>query len=584
MRARYLVAGVSALFGASLVHAANAIPDPATSIAPEEAHCGALAGASVAIDVPDAHIVDAHWVQAGAIIDLGRGMKSPPLPAHCEVTGVMQERDGANGQHYAVRFQMRLPAAWNNRFFFQGGGGSDGELGAAVGPTGAGNTLAVSQGYAVVSVDSGHDNRLNNDPKFGGTMVFGFDPTAGRNYGHTSLKLTYDAAQDVIKHYYGKAPKRNYYFGCSKGGQEGMAFAQFYPNSFDGIVAGAPGFSLPRAAVAEAWNTQAFARVAQSKAAGPVKLESVANSFSPADMLLVRQAVLDACDADDGVKDGIVSNYAMCTPAKVLPRLKARVCKVGATGDCLTGEQINALMQVIRGPHNSKGEQLYAPFQWDAGLSDNGWRMWQIGVAGKIPALNVLLGGGSLASVFTVPPTPMPPDPNVLLNYQLGFNFDRDAKKIYATDATFSTSAWADNSARSPDMDAFAQHGGKMIVPHGVSDPVFSINDTLTWWREVNARAHGAASKFVRVFPVPGMSHCQGGPATDQFDAFAALVSWVEQEKAPARIEATAGPSTPWPNRTRPLCAYPQTAHYNGSGNVEDSGSFACGASAHKGD
>jgi len=471
-----------------------------------------------------------------------------------------------------------LPADWNQRFFYQGGGGSDGELGSAAGPTGVGNPLALSQGYAVVSDDSGHDNRLNNDPKFGGTLVFGFDPTARRNYGHTSLKLTYDAAQAVIKHYYGKAPSRNYFYGCSKGGQEGMAFAQYYPNSFDGIVAAAPGFSLPRAALAEVWNTQAFARVAQAKTPGSVTVEGLANSFSPADMLLVRQAVLDACDADDGLKDGIVGNYAMCTAAKVLPRLKARVCKAGAPSDCLSSAQITALTQVINGPHNSKGQQLYAPFQWDAGLSDNGWRLWELGIAGKVPAFNVLLGGGSLASVFTVPPTPMPPDANVLLKYQLGFNFDRDAPKIYATDAAFRTSAWADNSARSPDMSAFAQHGGKMIVPHGVSDPVFSINDTLTWWREVNARTHGTAAKFVRVFPVPGMSHCQGGPATDQFDAFAALVSWVEQDKTPARIEAKAGPSTPWPNRTRPLCAFPQAAHYRGSGNLEESESFVCEA------
>lgn len=573
---RYLVAGASAVLGASLVHAADAMPNPAVPPSPEATRCLALKDTHLSISAPDARITEAHWIESGAIIDVGRGVKSPPLPGHCEILGIMQERDGANGQHYAIHFHMRLPTDWNHRFFYQGGGGSDGDLGSAAGLTGVGNPLALSQGYAVVSDDSGHDNKVNNDPKFGGTLAFGFDPTARRNYGHTSLKLTYDAAQDVIRRYYGNAPSRNYYYGCSKGGQEGMAFAQYYPGSFDGIVAAAPGFSLPRAAIAEAWNTQAFAKIVQAKSPGPVTLEGLANTFSTADMLLVRQAVLDACDADDGLKDGIVANFTQCTAGKVLPRLTARECKLGAIGDCLSREQITALTQVISGPHNAKGEHLYAPFQWDAGLSDNGWRMWQLGIAGKIPAFNVLLGGGSFASVFTVPPTPMPPDPNILLHFQLGLNFDQDAQKIYATDSTFRTSGWADNSARSPDMSAFAQHGGKMIVPHGVSDPVFSVNDTLAWWREVNARANGGAAKFVRVFPVPGMSHCQGGPATDQFDAFAALVSWVEQDKAPTRIEAKAGPTTPWPNRTRPLCPYPQSAHYNGSGDAEDSKNFTC--------
>jgi feruloyl esterase len=551
--------------------AVHALPPPAG-----DPRCTALSNMALQKAAPDARITEAHWIEAGAIIDLGRGAKSPPLPAHCEVKGLMQERDGVNGQHYAVRFHLRLPEKWNDRFFFQGGGGSDGELGSAAGMTGIGNAPALTQGYAVVSDDSGHDNRVNDDPKFGGTLAFGFDPTARRNYGHTALKLTYDAAQEVMARFYGKAPTRNYYYGCSKGGQEGMAFAQFYPNSFDGIVAASPGFSLPRAAVAEAWNTQSYAAVARAKTSGPVTLEGLANSFSPADMMLVREAVLDACDRDDGAKDGIVGNFAQCRAAKVLPKLRARQCKPGATDGCLSVEQIAALVRVMRGPHNTKGAQLYAPFQWDAGLSDGGWRLWQLGIAGKVPALNVILGGGSLASVFTVPPTPMPPDPNVLLSYQLSLNFDRDAAKIYATDAKFKSSAWDDISARSPNLDAFQAHGGKMIVPHGVSDPVFSINDTLAWWREVNARSHGNASKFARVFPVPGMGHCGGGPSTDQYDAFSALVNWVEQGKAPARIEASAGPATPWPGRTRPLCAYPQYPRYNGSGQIEDSKSFVC--------
>ena len=115
-----------------------------------------------------------------------------------------------------------------------------------------------------------------------------------------------------------------------------------------------------------------------------------------------------------------------------------------------------------------------------------------------------------------------------------------------------------------------------MIVPQGVSDPVFSINDTVAWYREVEERSRGNAAKFVRVFPVPGMAHCAGGPATDQYNAFDALVAWVEKATPPDRIVATAGAMSPWPGRTRPLCPYPRVARYNGSGSLEEAASFRC--------
>src|SRR5690606_11735750 len=130
------------------------------------------------------------------------------------------------------------------------------------------------------------------------------------------------------------------------------------------------------------------------------------------------------------------------------------------------------------------------------------------------------------------------------------FDFDRDAPKIYATDEVFTRSAWDDIGARSPDLAAFRARGGKLIVPHGVSDPVFSVVDTVTWFQEVDKLNSGQAADFVRVFPVPGMAHCAGGPTTDQYDAFEALVAWVEQSTPPDRIIAKAGPGTPWPGRS----------------------------------
>jgi hypothetical protein len=127
-----------------------------------------------------------------------------------------------------------------------------------------------------------------------------------------------------------------------------------------------------------------------------------------------------------------------------------------------------------------------------------------------------------------------------------------------------------------PVSDSFRARGGKIIVPQGASDPVFSLNDALSWYREVDKRTHRGARRFVRVFPVPGMSHCAGGPATDRYDALAAVVEWVERGIAPDRIIARASPTSLWPNRTRPLCAYPKVARYAGTGDVEDAANFRC--------
>lgn len=499
------------------------------------------------------------------------------LPEHCEAFGIMHERLGAAGQSYAIRFHLRLPTEWNGRFFFQGGGGSNGVVGDALGLTSKTSLPALLQGFAVVSQDSGHDNATNSDPTRGGAVAFGFDPRARADYGHSSLKAVAESAKAVVTAYYSKRPQYSYFVGCSKGGQEGMVFAQRYPDEFDGIVAAAPGFSLPRAAVAEAWDVQSIAAVGKSAAEPTQSITQFADAFSESDLSLVGEAILSVCDADDGLKDGLVSRFMSCTDARVRPAVEALRCAAGKTASCLSSDQITALERIYNGPRNSKGSALYSNWQWDAGIAAAGWRLWKLGSSDhKVPALNVVLGGSSLAAVFTTPPTPVTVDLPAALNYQLSFNFDTDAAKIYATDSEFAQSAWDDIAARSPDLDRFRAQGGKLIVPHGVSDPVFSILDTLDWYRHVDARYHGKANRFVKVFPVPGMGHCGGGPATDGFDAFQALRDWVEHGRAPERILATAGANSPWPGRSRPLCAYPTTARYLGHGNIETAESFVC--------
>ncbi len=539
-----------------------------------EAGCGQLTTLVSRWPDPTTKIESASWHAAGHEINSPMGAVS--LPAHCEVVAVMREHAGVDGQHYAIRFRLRLPEAWNQRFFFQGGGGTNGDIGDATGNIAPGAPTALARGYAVVSQDSGHDNARNSVAERGGAVAFGFDPQARADYGGTSLEPVAAASKTLIAAFYGTKPVRSYFVGCSKGGQEGMAFAQRYPDEFDGIVAGSPGFSLPRAALAEVWDTQAFASlIGQGKSASSVDSSQLPATFSNAQFARVREAVLAACDADDGVKDGITANWSACDWPRVEARMLEQVCTTAP--DCLSRAQVDVIKRVYTGVKDSKGKSLYASWPLDGGIGSDGWRAWKIGPAGgKFPGINVAMGAPALAEVFTTPPTAIRGNGPDAFEYALRFDFDRDAPKVEATDGTFRRSAWKDVSARSADLGAFRRHGAKMIVSHGVSDPVFSINDTVQWYRELDHRNGGKAASFVRVFPVPGMAHCAGGPATDQFAAFDALVEWVEKGAAPEKLLAKAGPASPWFGRMRPLCPYPKVARYKGTGSLEAADNFRC--------
>ena len=158
----------------------------------------------------------------------------------------------------------------------------------------------------------------------------------------------------------------------------------------------------------------------------------------------------------------------------------------------------------------------------------------------------------------------------------LAVNLDRDAAKLDAETPLYPVSVTSYFMANSTDLSRFKAHNGKLLIVHGVSDPIFSAKDTIRWYEKLNQVNQGNAAGFVRLFLVPGMNHCQGGPSTDQFDAFTALVNWTEKSQAPDRIIATAGAATPWPGRTRPLCTWPKQARYQGSGSIEDAANFTC--------
>jgi feruloyl esterase len=498
----------------------------------------------------------------------------PAMPEHCEAVGVLRERTGVNGQHYAVRFHLRLPSAWNGRFLMQGGGGTNGEIGAATGMSQLGGTTALGQGYAVVSTDTGHDNRSNFDPARQGVVAFGHDYAARVEYAERALDSVATAGKAVVSAYYGKGAHHSYFTGCSNGGREGMVFAQRYPEQFDGILASAPAFAVPRAAIAEANDTQAFAAAARERGFITDGLPDLGRSFSDPDLQKVGQAISQACDALDGIADGMVQEFRKCTAARVKPLLTALLCKAGKEDSCLTSGQVQALLRSLAGPVNARGQPLYADWPWDPGIASPLWRLWKIGLGGQAP-INVELGSPALSGLFMTPPQDIPADRRANLQFQLQFDFDRDASTIYATTSAFPRSGWDLVGAQSTNLRAFSRHGGKMIVPHGTADPIFSINDTVRWWEAVDKSSGRKAAGFVRVFPVPGMNHCAGGPATDQFDALGPLVDWVEKGIAPQSIPATAGPTTPFPGRTRPLCPYPSTARYV-KGDSENAASFVC--------
>lgn len=545
----------------------------AVSFAPR----GAAAGTAPAGSCGD---VVAHGAPNTEITSAQQNPAANGLPAHCEVIGRINPRTGLDGKPYAIGFRLRMPDDWNGRFYFQGGGGTDGNLPNSLGngaPTG--EPLVLPLGYAVISTDGGHDNTINNDPNAGGTAAFGLDPQARLDYGYNALDQVTRLGKAFVAAYYGRAPEYSYFDGCSNGGRQGMVASQRFPDHFDGIVAGAPGFNLPRAAVAEAWNEQALAPLAtRTDVNGQPYLP---DTFSDTDLRLVRGAILAACDALDGAQDGIVGNYTACRRGRAVQAMRELQCAGAKADECLSEGQIAALERIQAGPRDYRGERLYAGRPWDAGITaPSAWRLWILGNPAQSGqplvnnALNLTLGGGSLPLVFVTPPDAVPV--TQLAAYVFGFDFDRDAPRIYARSGPYTQSSMEFMTANSPDRTAFRQRGGKMVLYHGLSDGVFSANDTIHWYEALDRRERGAAADFARLFLVPGMGHCSGGPSTSSFSPFGALVDWVERGVAPRSITATAPEGTPWPGRTRPLCAYPNHAQYTGGGGPEDAASFAC--------
>ncbi|HTC36860.1 MAG TPA: tannase/feruloyl esterase family alpha/beta hydrolase [Bryobacteraceae bacterium] len=449
------------------------------------------------------------------------------VPAFCHVEGVMDQRTGVDGKPYGIGFALALPDEWNGRFLFQGGGGLNGNVALPLGSQAAGDMPALARGFAVVTTDSGHKGSV-----FDGS--FFRDQEASLNFYYVAIGKVAPLAKQMIASYYGRAAEHSYFDGCSTGGREAMIMSQRYPEYFDGIISGDPAIRTGHSNLALGFITAEFDQAAPKDASDKPDPKK---TFSDSDRKLIVSSVLQACDAKDGLKDGMIFNQRACDfdPA-------ALVCAGAKAEGCLTRAQADVLKKAFAGPKSSHGDAIYPGFPFDAGIAD----------VGGIPGL---LGG---------PVIPVQTGADFT-----HFDTDREAARVDADQtARLGDSLWTN-------LSSFSGHGGKLLFYHGLSDPWFSPLETLRYYEKMaDETSNGSAASWSRLYFVPGMGHCQGGSATlDQFDMLSAVVDWVEKGVAPDRVIAT---GHDFPGRSRPLCPYPQHAEYMGHGDSNDASNFVC--------
>lgn len=497
-----------------------------------------------------------------------------PVPAHCLVKGRMHPRKGSDGRDYAIGFEMRLPQAWNGRFYYQGNGGLDGTVQPAQGALGGGPlTGALLQGFAVISSDAGHTGAQ--------TPFFGLEPQARLDYGYQAVAKLTPMAKGLIAAAYGKGPDRSYIGGCSNGGRHAMVAAARLGDQYDGYLVGAPGYRLPNAALAQLWGAQQWASVSTPGATIPhpmnpsATLADLGSGFTPKERQLLSSAVLEQCDALDGARDGMVQATQACQ-ARFNLQKDVPTCQGERNGQCLTVAQKQVVAAVFSGAKTATGQPIYASFPYDTGVSGANWATWKFVNALALDPLAV-------GAVFSVPPGRVDPlKEDVSTRWPL---FSATDDSFRESGLSLMTPPGQDNPVN---LGALPARGAKMVLFHGVSDAVFSAEDTRRWIERLDQAQDGKAADFARYFPVPGMNHCSGGPAADQFDLLTPLVQWVEQGVAPQAVPASVrgaghagGANAELPkdwsaSRTRPLCAYPTVARYAGSGSLEDAASFSC--------
>ena len=533
-----------------------------TAAASAQMSCGDLTPASLGL----------QGVTFDEVIAVPAGEESPA--AQCRIRATTAERVGTDGQDYALKFELALPDNWNGDYVHQFNGGNDGEVKPAKGslPSGTGGLSPLERGYAVVSSDAGHNGKANRDKGLAAGAVFGHDFEARQMYGYKAVAVLDPLARDIVEGFYGADIDHAYGVGCSNGGRHAMVAAARMPDAFDGLLAGAPGFQLPKAALQHALDVQQFTSLTGD----------LATAFSREDLGLVSSKITEACDGLDGLEDGYVADSASC---QATFDITALTCTAGQNSACLSADQVNVLQTISAGT-DADGAPYYSDWAWDTAIGSGGWRFWKLESPippwGKKPIIAVM-GSSSLAQVFTTPPTEVAGDPDSLVDFLKGFDLQARAQDVYATTAEYPESAMevmTPPGSDDPKLAEFKAAGGKFIVFHGVGDPVFSANATANWYDSLNANNSGDAGDFVRYYPVSGMAHCSGGATLDQYDLFEKLVDWVEKDEAPEAVVVSAradNKEVPEALKTasRLLCPAPKVARYTG-GDAASSDSFTC--------
>jgi feruloyl esterase len=498
---------------ATLVGAAAMLVAAPVRSAPVADGCAALAMTRADLTVT------AESVPAGTTVPGGLGgAASAPLPAFCRVTGQIRPVPGST-----IGFQLWLPATgqWTGRLQMLGNGGYSSQL-----PLGS-MAEALARGSAVTATDTGHQG---DDPDF----AIG-RPQAIVDWGQRAVHRSAQTAKALAARFYGRAPRRSYFNGCSTGGHQAMMEAQRFPADFDGIVAGAPGSNRVRLNAAFLW--QFRANHPAGSAAAILTRDDAA--------LLARHALAVCAPRNGGVSGGLAGDAWLNDPLACRPDSAALTCRPGQIDDCLTPAKVDAVRLMYRGAVDPRSGRAVT-FPWLPG-SEAGWpAYWADPQHADQPARanfwRVWVGGGADWS----------PD---------HFDFGRDLDRAVATLGPII-------DATSPDLTRFRARGGRLIQYHGLADPVVSPLDTIAYRRAVQVRM-GDPDGWYRLFLVPGMGHCGGGPGLTRFDAQAAIEAWVEQGRAPDRLVATRG------GASRPLCPYPARAvHVGGQDDAADS--FAC--------
>lgn len=483
------------------------------------ATCESLA----ALKLPDATITSAAVVAPGAFqvpsAD-GKGGKAKgpnpyaSLPSFCRVTATLMPSKDSD-----IKVEVWLPSAsWNGKYQAVGNGGWAGVISYTA------LAAAVERGYASSSTDTGH---------VGGRGTFALDhPEKLIDYAYRSEHEMVLKAKSVIEGFYGSPIRYSYWVGCSTGGKQGLTEAQRYPNDFDGIVAGAPANYMIHLHAWSLWVYQAVHKTPNSL------LEN-------AHLQTLHAAAIKACDSLDGVADGVIDSPRKC---KFDPAVTQ--CAAGATAGCLNADQVAAAKQIYAAATNPRNKaEIFPPLEPGSEMA------WGI-LAGRNPA-------DVAADTFRFV---MFKDPNW------------DAMKLdFAEIEKFDKIDSGLNNAINPDLSKFFDHKGKLLMYHGWNDQLIAPGNSINYYTSVAKKLGGVAKidQSMRLFMAPGMQHCNGGDGPNSFDAVTLMEQWVEQGKAPEKMVASHS-TQGQVDRTRPLCVYPATAVYNGSGSTNEAANFSC--------